>query len=170
MGTRSGDVDPTLAGFLARRENVDIETAEDWLNTKSGLLGVSGLSQDMRELLDAERDGDRMATQAVEMFCYRIKKYIGAYLAVLNGAEAIVFGGGIGENAPEVRARICSGMGWCGLKLDSERNMAATGRESRISADDAELHAYVIPVDEGLIIARDTVFFLKNRPKKTIVS
>ncbi len=106
MGTRSGDVDPTLAGFLARREHVEIETAEDWLNTRSGLLGVSGLSTDMRELLEAERGGEEQASLAVEMFCYRIKKYIGAYLAVLNGADGIIFGGGIGENTPEVRARI----------------------------------------------------------------
>lgn len=162
MGTRSGDVDPTLAGFLARREHVEIETAEDWLNTRSGLLGVSGHSRDMRELLEAERGGEEQASLAVEMFCYRIKKYIGAYLAVLNGADGIIFGGGIGENTPEVRTRILAGMEWCGLKVDEKRNLRAKGHESRITADDAKLHAYVIPVNEALVIARDTVRCLRQ--------
>jgi acetate kinase len=162
MGTRSGDVDPTLAGFLARREHVEIETAEDWLNTRSGLLGVSGRSRDMRELLEAERSGDELASLAVKMFCYRIKKYIGAYLAVLNGADGIIFGGGIGENTPEVRARILAGMEWCGLKLDERRNLRTKGHESCITADDAKLHAYVIPVNEALVIARDTVRCLRQ--------
>jgi len=157
MGTRSGDVDPSLVGFLARLEGVDVEEAEDWLNTRSGLLGVSGRSQDMRELLEAERQGDARAAMAVEMFCYRVHKYIGAYLAVLGGADAVVFGGGIGENAPEVRARICAGMGWCGLILDPDRNTATIGSENRITTDDASVHVYVIPVNEAVIIARDTV-------------
>jgi acetate kinase len=91
------------------------------------------------------------------MFCYRVRKYIGAYLTVLGGADAIVFGGGIGENAATVRARICAGMEWCGLRLDEDRNTKAVGSEMRISADDATVHAYVIPVDEGLMIARDTL-------------
>jgi acetate kinase len=162
MGSRSGDVDPTLASFLAQREGVDVETAEDWLNTKSGLLGVSGRSRDMRELLAAEGKGDKMARLAIDMFCYRLKKYIGAYLATLDGADAVIFGGGIGENTPEVRQRVLSGMDWCGLKLDIERNNATVGSESRISTDDARIHAYVIPVDEALIIARDTFSLLKK--------
>jgi acetate kinase len=166
MGTRSGDVDPTLAGFLARREGVPIADVTNWLNTRSGLLGVSGRSRDMRELLAAEREGDEMAALAIDMFCYRIKKYIGSYLTILNGADAIIFSGGIGENAAEVRARILAGMEWCGLKLDGERNIAAIGCENHITADDTRLPAYVIPVDEALIIARDTVSFLENRPKK----
>ncbi|MBA7654230.1 Acetate kinase [subsurface metagenome] len=163
MGTRSGDMDPSLAGFLARREGVDVEEVEGWLNARSGLLGVSGRSHDMRELLEAERQGDARAALAVEMFCYRVRKYIAAYMAVLGGADAVVFGGGIGENAPTVRARICAGMDWCGLKLDSDRNVVAIGRESRISSDDAKVHAYVILVDEALIIARDTISCLQNK-------
>ncbi len=162
MGTRSGDVDPSLAGFLARREGVDVEEAEGWLNTRSGLVGVSGRSRDMRELLEAESQGDERAALAVNMFCYRIKKYIGSYLAVLGGADAVIFGGGIGENAPEVRARILVGMEWCGLILDQDRNAAAIGCEDRISAQDAGVHAYVIPVDEAVIIARDTVHCLRH--------
>ena len=161
MGTRSGDVDPTLPGFLARHENVDLTTAEGWLNTNSGLLGISG-HKDMRELLDAEHQGDKRAELALEMFCYRIKKYIGAYMAALDGINAVVFGGGIGENAPEVRARICSGLEWCGLKLDKGRNLAAVGKESAIQADDASISTYVVTVDEAILIARDTLTCLEK--------
>ena len=162
MGTRSGDVDPSLAGFLAHREGVDIEEAEAWLNTRSGLLGVSGRSSDMRELLEAEAGGDERARLAVDMFCYRGRKYVGAYLATLGGADAVIFGGGIGENAPLVRARICAGMGWCGLTLDEARNAYTVASEERISTDDSKVHAYVIPVDEAAIIARDTVHCLRR--------
>lgn len=162
MGTRSGDIDPSLPGFLARRERVGIEEVEDWLNTRSGLLGISGYSQDMRDLQEAEGKGDTRAALAVEMFCYRVRKYIGAYLAVLGGAEAVIFGGGIGERSPSVRARICAGMEWCGLILDQKRNAEAIGVEVRISSDHSRLHAYVIPVDEGMIIAHDTVRCLRR--------
>jgi acetate kinase len=161
MGTRSGDVDPSLAGFLARREGVGVEKAEGWLNTRSGLLGVSGRSGDMRVLLEAEGRGDAGAALAVDMFCYRVRKCIGAYLATLGGADALVFGGGIGENAPPVRARICAGMGWCGLTLDHDRNARTIGSEGRISTVDSKVHAYVIPVDEAGVIARDTVQCLR---------
>jgi acetate kinase len=163
MGTRSGDVDPSLAGFLAHRQGMDVEEVKGWLNKRSGLLGVSGRSQDMRELLEAEHQGDHRAALAVEMFCYRVRKYIGAYLSALGGAHTIVFGGGIGENAPTVRARICAGIDWCGLTLDQERNAAAIGLEERISADYAEVQAYVIPVDEAVIIARDTASCLRDQ-------
>jgi len=162
MGTRSGDMDPSLAGYLARREGVPVEEVEDWLNTRSGLLGVSQRSQDMRELLEAQVRGDARAALAVEMFCYRVRKYVGAYLAVLGGADAIVFGGGIGENAPAVRARICAGMEWCGLALDPERNNEAIGSEMLITYDESNLHAYVIPVDEAAIIVNDTLSCLRR--------
>jgi acetate kinase len=162
MGTRSGDVDPSLAGFLARREGVGVDEAEGWLNTRSGLLGVSGRSSDMRVLLEAEGRRDAGAALAVDMFCYRVRKYVGAYLATLGGADAVVFGGGIGENAPPVRARICAGMDWCGLTLDDDRNARTIGSEGRISTDDSRVHAYVIPVDEAAVIARDTVQCLRH--------
>ena len=157
MGTRSGDVDPSLVGYLADREGVGAQEVEAWLNRKSGLLGVSGRSQDMRDLLEAEREGDSRAALAIEMFCYRVRKQIGAYLAVLGGADAVVFGGGIGENASSVRARICAGLDWLGLTLDQQRNATTIGSEGRISADGAGIHAYVIPVDEAVIIALDTL-------------
>jgi acetate kinase len=165
MGTRSGDVDPSLVGFLARKEDVKTEEVEGWLNLRAGLLGVSGVSPDMREILEAGRQGNARAALAVEMFCYRARKYIGAYMVVLGRADAIVFGGGIGENSPEIRGRICAGMDWCGLKIDGDRNTAIIGIEGKISADDATVHVYVIPVDEALIIARDTVRCLSQRQK-----
>lgn len=165
MGTRSGDVDPSLAGFLARREGVDFEEVEGWLNRRSGLLGVSGRSGDMRKILEAETQGDKRAGLAVDMFCYRVRKQVGAYLAALGGAEAVVFGGGIGENAAAVRARICAGMEWCGLILDAGRNAAAIGSEARISADGAAIHAYVTPVDEAAIIASETVRCLRQHKR-----
>lgn len=157
MGTRCGDADPSLAGFLARKEGVAVEEVESWLNTRSGLLGVSGRSRDMRELLEAEQSDDARAVLAIEMFCYRARKYIGAYLAAIGGADAVLFGGGIGENAPSVRERICSGMDWCGLKLDADRNAQAVGLEGRISADDSLIEVYVVTVDEEVVIAEDTV-------------
>jgi len=160
MGTRSGDVDPALPGCLARKEGVETAEVETWLNTHSGLLGVSERSNDMRELLAAAGQGEAGAELAVAMFCYRVRKYIAAYLAVLNGADAILFGGGIGENAPEVRTRICAQMEWCGLRLDMARNTTARETPARISTDDATLHAYVMPVDEAGIIARDTAHCL----------
>jgi acetate kinase len=111
----------------------------------------------MRELLWAESQGDKNAALAVEMFCYRVKKQIGAYLATLDGAEAVIFGGGIGENSPPVRSRICAGMQWFGMDIDENRNNTLTGIEGKISTDDAKVEIYVIPVDEAVMIARDTL-------------
>jgi acetate kinase len=165
MGTRSGDLDPSLAGFLAREEGVDVRQVEGWLNTRSGLLGVSERSADMRELLEAEGRGDARAALAVDMFCYRVRKCIGAYLAALGGARAVVFGGGIGEHAPAVRARVLRDMGWCGLTLDEDRNTRTVGSDGRISTDDSPLQAYVIAVDEAAIIARDTARCLYDRAR-----
>ena len=155
MGTRSGDLDPALVGYLARKEGVPVETVEEWLNERSGLHGLSGLSRDMRELLalEAEHAGARLA---IEVFCYRARKYVGAYLAAVGGAQAVVFTGGIGENSPEIRARILESMEWCGLRLDRVLNATVVGVEGRISPPDAPLPAYVIPADEELVIARDT--------------
>jgi len=165
MGTRSGDVDPSLPGFLAQREGVPVGEVEGWLNHRSGLLGVSGRSQDMRELIQAEQEGDVRATLAIDMFCYRVRKYIGAFLAVLGGADAVVFGGGIGENAPVVRERICAGMDWCGVVLDPKRNAEATGSEARISANNTKVDVYVIPVDEAAIILRETLHCLASQSR-----
>lgn len=163
MGTRSGDIDPSLVRYLSENENEEVATVDGWLNTKSGLLGVSGISGDMRELLSAEKAGNKRASLAIDMFCYRVKKYIGAYLSVLNGADAIIFGGGIGENSPEVRERICSGVNQLGIILDKNLNNQIFGhqggsyRRGRISAGGSKIDVYVISVDEAKLIARDTI-------------
>ena len=167
MGTRSGDVDASVVSYLSEREKVSPAEVERWLNEGSGLLGVSGRSNDMRELLRAaEQEQDKRAEFAIDLFCYRVRKYLGAYLAVLEGADAILFGGGIGENAPEIRRRICEKMEWCGLKLDPGRNRAAVGlapgRAANISADGSHPAAYVVAADEESWIARETVRCLKG--------
>ncbi len=161
MGTRCGDLDPTLMNYLAGKERVSCAEVEQWFNHQSGLLGISGTSSDMRILLRAmHHDRDERATLAIDLFCYRARKYIGAYLAVLGGAEAIIFGGGIGESSPEIRARVCGNMAWCGLTLDDARNRRAVdlppGAAACISADRAGLAAYVVAADEELHIARQT--------------
>ena len=159
MGTRSGDLDPAILEFIQAKEGLTLPEIDTLLNKQSGLLGVSGLTHDMRDLLAEEREhGDRRARLAVEIFCYRVRKYIGAYLAALGGADAVVFTGGVGENSAEVRARIVAGLGWMGLDLDAEANSRTHGgAEGRISGADARLGAWVIPTDEELLIARDTL-------------
>ncbi|HSF05265.1 MAG TPA: acetate kinase [Methylomirabilota bacterium] len=156
MGTRAGDLDPTLVGYLARKEGVATAQVERWLNERSGLLGLSGHSADMRDLLVRE-PSDPRARLAIEVFCYRARKYLGAYLAALGGAHAVVFTGGIGEHSAEIRARICAGMQWCGLVLDQKRNAEVVGRGGCISAATSGIRAFVIPTDEEAIIARDTM-------------
>ncbi len=159
MGTRSGDLDPAILDYVAGKEGLSLAEVEGLLNKQSGLLGVSGLTNDMRELLaEAREHDDRRARLAIDLFCYRARKYIGAYLAAMNGADAIVFSGGIGEHAADVRARICEGLGWLGITLDADANAGATGgREVRVSAPDSRVAVWVIPTDEELLIARDTV-------------
>jgi acetate kinase len=168
MGTRSGDIDPAIVDFVAAKEGLTAQEVETLLNKQSGLLGISGLTNDMRELLDeAHENDDRRARLAIEIFCYRARKYIGAYLAALGGADALVFTGGIGENSPEIRKKICANLEWLGLKLNDQRNGAhLNGREGLISEDDSRLAAYVIPTDEELLIARDTVRAVRGAPQR----
>ena len=156
MGTRSGDLDPAILDFVADKEGLSLHDITSMLNEQSGLLGVSGMSGNMRTLLDAEAEGDRRARLAVDLFCYRVKKYLGAYLAAMNGADAVVFAGGIGENSPAVRARICDGLDWLGIEVDEKRNSAIVGAEGRIDVQDSRVRLWVIPTDEELLIARDT--------------
>ena len=163
MGTRSGDLDPAIVNVIARKEAMSASEVDILLNTKSGLLGISGVTNDMRELQSKlNQHGDRRIRLAVEIFCYRAKKYIGAYLAAMGGADAIVFTGGIGENSPDIRARICSGLEWAGLRIDAARNQGTIGREGKISTEDSKLLAYAIPTDEELLIARDTVRVIRG--------
>ena len=151
MGTRSGDLDPALVGFLARKENISAEKVELLLNTQSGLLGISDISQDMRVLTERAKTDER-ARLALDVFCYRVKKYVGAYLAAMGGAAAIVFSGGIGEGASGIRQSICEGLENLGLELDPVRNADGKG-ERRITREGSRMHAYVIPTDEGLMMA-----------------
>ena len=165
MGTRSGDVDPAVVNLIATKEGLSTHEVESLLNTQSGLLGISGLTNDMRVLeQELKEHEDRRVRLAIQVFCYRAKKYIGAYLACMGGADAVVFTGGIGENSPDIRGRICDGLEWFGLKIDKDRNDRASGREERITTDDSKLHAFVIPTDEELLIARDTVRCVLGEP------
>lgn len=168
MGTRSGDVDPAIVDFVAAKEGLSAHEIETMLNKQSGLIGISGMTNDMRELLaEAHENNDRRARLAIEIFCYRARKYIGAYLAAMNGADAIVFTGGIGENSSEVRASICDGLQWLGVELDAERNSAITsGLEGVISRDSSRLAVYVIPTNEELLIARDTARCIRGATQR----
>jgi acetate kinase len=156
MDTRSGDVDPALVAFLVEREGIDAHAVEHMLNTRSGLLGVSGTSSDLRDLLAAE-ERDERAHLAVEMFCHRIQKSIGALQAVLEGVDAIVFSGGIGDNSVAVRARTVGALEWCGVHLDGGRNAAADAGDRRISTPASGVEVWVIPAEEELLIARAVI-------------
>lgn len=158
MGTRSGDLDPAILDFIGAKEGLTSREVELMLNKQSGLLGVSGLTSDMRELLAEEAaNGDRRARLAIDLFCHRARKYIGAYLAAMNGAEALLFSGGIGENSPDVRARIVADMSWLGIVADEAKNASLTaGREGRFDAEGSRVQLWVVPTDEELLIARDT--------------
>lgn len=162
MGTRCGDVDAGALVHIAAKTLLTPEEMLQGLSERSGLLGLSGASSHIRELLRLEAQGHAGAALALRAFCYRVRKYIGAYFAVLDGAGAIVFGGGIGEHSPAIRARICAGMEWCGLVVDEVLNAHAIGVEARISAPSSRIAVYVIPVDEEIVIARDTRNYLER--------
>jgi acetate kinase len=153
MGTRSGDIDPALVGYIARREKLDLENVEELLNKKSGLLGISGVSHDTRVLME-QRERNEKVRLALDVFCYRLRKYIGAYLAALEGhAAAIVFGGGIGEDSPWIRQQVCGALEWCGVRLDREANERTINCEDRITTRDSRLAVFVIPTQEALMLA-----------------
>ncbi len=156
MGSRSGDLDPAIILHIMGKEELSTLEASALLNKHSGLLGISGLSNDMRKLLEAEAAGNDRAKLAVDVFCYRLKKYIAAYVGVLGGIDALAFAGGIGENAAAVRARSLLGLEVMGLRLDEARNRAARGVEAEISPEGATARVFVVPTDEELLIARDT--------------
>jgi acetate kinase len=165
MGTRSGDMDPAIVNLIATKEGLSTHEVDALLNTQSGLLGISGLTNDMRVLQgELKEHDDRRVRLAIEVFCYRARKYIGALLACMGGADAIVFTGGIGENSPDVRSRICQGLEYAGLRLDEKANQNMIGVEGQISTDDSRLRSYVIPTDEELLVARDTVRCIEGHP------
>ena len=157
MGTRSGDMDPAIMEYLAKKEDLDIAGVMNVLNKKSGVFGLSkGLSSDFRVLTDGMNGGNKYATAAVEVFCYRVAKYIGSYVAAMNGVDAIAFTAGIGENAYVVREKVCEYLGYLGLELNAEENKKR-GEDLVISTADSKVKAAVIPTNEELAIARETV-------------
>ena len=154
MATRCGDVDAGLITHLQREAELSPAATDRLLNESSGLLGLSGISGDMRVLLASENPHARLA---VDLYCYRARKYIGAYLAVLGGVDAILFGGGVGENAPEIRSRILDGLEWAGIELDATENAATRGTENRISDSNSHAAVWVIPVDEAPVLAQEAM-------------
>lgn len=161
MATRSGDLDPAIVSYLASAEGLSPTAVESVLNHESGLRGVSGFSDDMREL-ERVAPSHPAAALAIEMFCYRARKYIGAYLAALGRADAIIFGGGIGENSVAIRERVCAGLELFGVAFDAARNRGASGREARFSADGGAVELWVVPLDEELWIARAAARLLRG--------
>ncbi len=157
MGTRTGDVDPAAVLYIMANEDLTAAEVGSLLNKHSGLYGVSGISNDMRTLLQEIQAGNSRARLAVDLFCYRAKRYLGALFAVLNGADAVIFTGGIGENAPAVRAQICDSLDALGIHIDAAKNETAVAREMDIGAAGAAVRTWVIPTDEELLIARDTL-------------
>jgi acetate kinase len=168
MGTRSGDLDASIVDLISAKEGFSAREVETLLNKQSGLLGISGLTDDMRELLaEAHEHDDRRARLAIEIFCYRARKYIGSYLAAMNGADAIVFTGGIGENASEIRAKICADLTWLGVELDPQLNSNhGADKGGQISSDASRVSVFVIPTNEELLIARDTVRVVSGAPQR----
>ncbi len=156
MGTRSGDLDPAILLYLERELGASPDDIDDLINKKSGLLGVSGVSSDMRDVQKAAREGNERAKLAIEIFCYRIKKYIGAYAAAMGGLDAIVFTGGIGENDSNIRERICAGMNFLGIDLDVEKNASVRGVIMDLGKPSSSVKIFLIPTNEERMIARET--------------
>lgn len=160
MGTRSGDLDPSIVEYIAHKEHMTLEQVMHILNKESGILGLSGVSSDFRDLTDAMEQGNEQAAVAVEAFCYRVAKNIGAYTAALNGVDAIAFTAGIGENAARVRSMVCDYLGFLGITIDEEKN-ALHGQEVVISTQESRVAVLVIPTNEELAIARETAELLE---------
>jgi acetate kinase len=168
MGTRSGDMDNSIIEYLRYKEGFSIQETMTLLNKQSGLLGLSGLTSDMRDLLEeANEMDDRRARLAIDIYCKRVTGYIGRYFTEMGGAQAVVFTGGVGENSPEIRDKICETLDCLGLRLDPDLNQKMKGGESGlISKQGSRLKAYVFPTNEELLIARDTVRVIENAPRR----
>ena len=160
MGTRSGSIDPAIVEYIAKKENLDLAGVMNVLNKKSGLQGMSGVSSDMRDLRAAAAEGNEDAKNAIEVLCYGIAKYVGGYVAAMNGVDAIVFTAGIGENVGMIREKVCSYLGFLGVTIDAKAN-EAMGEEVVISGADSKVKVAVIPTNEELAICRDTVALVK---------
>jgi len=165
MGTRCGDMDPAVILHVMGREELSLHEANTLMNKHSGLSGVSGVSSDMREIIKSAKEGHSNAQLAFNIYCYRLKKYIGAYAAAMGGLDHIVFTGGIGENSPDVREKTCEGLQFLGVEIDKEKNLAAVGKELEISNGNSRVKVMAIPTNEELVIARDTMNLVENRGK-----
>ncbi|MGL5207586.1 MAG: acetate/propionate family kinase, partial [Acidaminococcaceae bacterium] len=161
MGTRSGEIDPAIIPFLMEKENMTAPQIDDYLNRRSGILGISGLSSDFRDLESAANRGDERSQLAIDLFAYKVKKYIGGYVAAMGGVDAIVFTAGVGENSPFMRDKICNGLEYLGTRIDPERNKVR-GKAQEISVKRANVKIFVIPTNEELVIARDTFNICKR--------
>ena len=157
MGTRSGDVDPAVLQFICNHEHISVDEMLNILNKKSGLLGLSGVSSDLRDVVKAAGEGNERAKLAIETYVYRIVKYIGAYAAAMNGVDAIVFTAGVGENSVPIRENVCKSLGYLGVELDKKKNENVSGDTAIISSDDSKVKVIVLPTNEELAIARETV-------------
>lgn len=156
MGTRSGEIDPAIIPFLMEKENMNAQQIDDYLNRRSGILGISGLSSDFRDLESAANRGDERSQLAIDIFAYKVKKYIGGYVAAMGGVDAIIFTAGLGENSPFMRDKICNGLEYLGTRIDPELNKLR-GKQMEISIKRARVKIFVIPTNEELVIARDTL-------------
>ena len=161
MGTRSGDIDPSAMDFICQKANMAINGFKDVLNKKSGVQGMSGVSSDFRDLQAGAAEGNERCAMAVDVFCYRAVKYIGAYVAAMDGVDAIAFTAGLGENDEIVRRKIVNRLGYLGIKLDDEANNNGRGKEIAISTPDSKVPVWIVPTNEELAIARETVALLK---------
>lgn len=157
MGTRSGDIDGGAITFIMEKENLSAAGMSNLLNKKSGLAGITGVSSDMREVFAAAQSGNKRCQLALQMYAYRVKKYVGAYAAIMGGVDVILFTGGVGENQSDFRESVCSGLEYLGASIDKEKNMTIHGDEAVISTPDSKVKICVIPTDEELMIAKDTM-------------
>ncbi|KUK42234.1 MAG: Acetate kinase [Thermovirga lienii] len=160
MGTRCGEIDPTVVLYLMEKENLDTKLMSHILHKESGILGISGISSDMRDVEEAAEGGNERAKLALDMLCYGIRKHIGAYAAAMNGLDAIVFTAGIGENSSLVREKVLEELSFLGIKVDYEKNKSR-GKEVIISTEDSKVVAMVVPTNEELVIAKDTLELTK---------
>lgn len=168
MGTRAGDLDPAVVLYIMSKEGLTMSEINALLNKHSGLLGISGVSSDMREIINEMKNGNPRAKLAFDVFCYRVKKYIGAYSAAMGGVDVLVFTAGIGENSPDVRKSVCEGLEFLGIKIDDEKNNSPE-KEKIISTDDSKVKVLVIPTNEELVIALDTAEIVSESKVKAIV-
>ncbi|MGV8146504.1 MAG: acetate/propionate family kinase [Alkaliphilus sp.] len=161
MGTRCGDIDPAITTFIMDKESLDTTELNNLMNKKSGILGISGVSNDFRDVEEAADNGNERAQLALDVFHNRVKKYIGAYAAIMGGIDAVVFTAGLGENSPETREAVCEGLGFLGIKIDNVKNKVR-GKQTIVTTDDSKTKVILIPTNEELMIARDTVELVKK--------